>query len=227
MVARLACLVALGLCLIPTPACCCACCDGEVQRSPLAWSASGDQLLVHYVGRTGCQALHAVEIWPRGEDAPSGCFDLLGDPSVVVLCDQLTDHYAGENKALTPLPIGDFVLPPSHPVPAASSPLPVRIDIRQDRTVDAPGIGTVELELDGSWVPLHVGPVTRADADPPDNSGPIARPVTVSLWESPDGRHAVVVIRDNWVRPDWISTVVWVELPAVRGRSTPGTANDR
>ena len=204
-----------------------ACADGQVDRTPVAWNEAADQLLIHRVDRIGCGAHHAVEVWDVGADWASECYDLLGDPTVTVPCAELTDHYASGNLALTPLLIEDFVLPPGFLTRAQQSPHQVRISVGgADPIRKSPTVGEVEMELDGSWVPLYVGAVLQADQEPPDNSGPIPKPVTVTLWPSPDGRRAALFIHDNWSYPNWITTVEWVEHPQpTQPRSPPPEDN--
>ncbi len=196
--------------LAPATAEACACCDGALERSPVAWSEAGDQILVHHVGR-GCISHKAVELWRAGEGTPSACYDLLGDPTIQVPCGELTNHIMA--PALTPLPISEFVLPPGFSLRAAPSPHPVRIEVRRDRTGVDPathtrlrGVGVVELEWEGSWVPLYEGPVTRSDWYHP-------MPVHVAMWASPDGRRALLTIHNNYSGEDWVTSMVWVDLP--------------
>lgn len=201
--------------LAPTVALACACCDGEVLRQPVAWSDDGKQLLVHRTDRIACGAHHAVEVWGVGAGEPSLCYDLLGDPTVPVACDAVLDHYADGNLARTPLMIGDFALPAGFSRRPEQHPDPVHVRVsRPDPVKKGPTTGEVLVERHGEFLPLWIGPLQQAHQDPPDNTGPILRPPTATLWPHPDGGRAAVFIDDAWEYPNWVTTVVWVDRTA-------------
>ncbi len=215
--------VLLGLLLLLLPvgtAQACACCDGRIKRSPVAWSAAGDEVLVHLVDRSSCRRRYAVEHWRVGESSPSGCRDLLEDPSLVVPCSELKDGNLGENAASTPVAIEDFVLPEGFVAPASLSAPPVRLGGKVEQRAKDPsagttrsGAGVVEIRGRDGWLPLWQGTVTQMDSYPPNNSGPHPMPMTIALWPSPVGRRALLTIDNNYSGNSWVTTLVWVELP--------------
>ncbi len=194
----------------------CACCDFVSKRTPVAWSKAGDQVLVHSVDRSGCGRRYAVEYWRVGESSPSACHDLLGDPSVVLPCSELRNGNVGENLALTPLAIKDFVLPPGFVIPASLSPHAVRLGGKAERRSTGTmrsGVGVVEVQWNGSWLPLWHGTVIQADRYPADNSGPYPMPLVVTLLPSPVGGRALLTIDNAFGGNFWTTAFVWVELP--------------
>lgn len=220
------CLVAGIALLAPVLALACGCCDGQITRVPLAWSAGGETLLVLRDGSKTCEDTLAIEVFDPGSELPRGCLDLWGlTPWVETPCSQLRSGddaraIEGRVEAADAHPgVGrhpfESLDPAEYPVFARALP-----SHRVRSTLGGgPGSGyrswiRVETESGGTWRHAWSGTTKILDW----SSGIGARSwfydTEATVWPSPDRKQAAIVVTNDHPGRDFEDVVHWARLDA-------------
>jgi hypothetical protein len=190
----------------------CACCDGTLDREPIAWTATGDRLLVRMESHIACERSVALEVWKVGAEAPASCYDLLGDPNAAVPCDALKHDYDKPEGSSNQL--AAFSVPVQSVAPAT-----LRFGLeRLEEHAGAVRPVRLRLGLVGSD---GVAMLAELDANeyyysPPSGEEAQLLPLEAAVLPAPGGRDAALLFTGDDLNPGIGlrgATIRWLALP--------------
>jgi hypothetical protein len=186
----------LALALRGNSASACACCGAKFRRIPVGWTDAGGAILLDAYDNEACEHKRRLEIWPIGAKAPSGCFDLYGDPEKRIPCEEISWGKDKQPKTSSKTTL--------FPKPA------VKLDPKKVRTTqrrienDSNGNARVTVELDhGGWRRVWSGTISVPEISTASAS--------VSVWPNARGDRAMLLV--EYVRgSNQAVDVHWIEL---------------
>lgn len=182
----------------------CACCDSQTLRTPIGWTTSGGEVMIDMTSNAACSWTHQLEVWTIGATEPAGCYDLFADPDEPVGCGIAAyDDTAQERRSSQ---IKRFAKKAAQ-LPRSS------VRLRKRRVDDSLRV-TVDVLTTGGWKRLWSSKIASREAYVDPAGRRETAPLLGTVWPSPRGERALLLVENVAAGSGWSTMVYWVELPS-------------